>query len=143
MDKEIETIENVNAEKKYNLRALGAKDVFSMSRIISKVGLKNFKRCFQSDEIKGLIDRIKTEGKFDDKNIEAVGAIATLEIADVLFENLPNCEKELFAFLADLAGMKVAEVELIPPADFLSLVIEVVTKPEFADFFKVALRLLK
>ncbi len=140
MEKEIETIEKV--EKKYNLRALGAKDVFSMSRIIAKVGLKNFKRCFKSEELQQMINRIKEEGGAE-QAVEQVGVLATLEIADVLFENLPNCERELFSFLADLLGMKIADVEVIPPADFLDLIIEVIRKPEFADFFKVALRLLK
>ena len=129
-------------EQKYNVRKLGAKDIFAFSRIISKIGLANFKRCFKGEEFQKLMKQVKEGGK-NEGNVEAVGALATLELADVFFENLPNCEREMFSFLADLLGMKVAEVEVIPPADFLDIIIEIFKKPEFNDFFKAALRLLK
>ena len=129
-------------EKKYPLRALKAKDVFAISRIISKIGVANFKRCFESDEVKQLVKKVQA-GDNEGESVEAVGMAVFLEIADVLFANLPNCERELFTFLADLLGMKVAEAEAIPPADFFDIVVEVVRKPDFADFFKRALRLFK
>lgn len=132
----------VVTEKKYNLRNLGAKDIFSMSRIIAAIGIKNFKRCFKTEEIQAMIKRIKKEGN-NEISTEAVGTIAVLEVADVLFENLPNCERELMTFIASLLGWKVADVEAIPPADFFDIVVEIINKPEFKDFFKRALQLLK
>ena len=126
-------------EKKYNLRELKAKDVFAISRIISKVGVANFKRCFESEEVKSLVVKAKEGGSA----VETVGFAVFLEVAAVLFANLPNCERELFAFLADLLGMKAAEVEAIPPADFFDIVVDVVRKPDFTDFFKRALKLFK
>lgn len=135
-------VETIEEGKKYNLRPIGAKDIFPMSRIIAKIGLKNFKRVFQSEEVKKMVKSAREEGK-SEKNLEAVGAVAMLEIADVLFENFPNCEKELFAFVASLTDLKVYEVENIPPAEFLELIISIIKKPEFKDFFGAALRLLK
>lgn len=42
--------------QKYELRALAAKDVFSMSRIIAKIGVNNFKKCLvDNEEVKKAI----------------------------------------------------------------------------------------
>lgn len=127
------------AEKKYKMRDLGAKDIFSISRVISKIGIANFRRCFQGDELTKLVEQSRKEGK----SVEQIGADVVFNVLDVLFECLPNCERELFSFIADLLGMKIADVEMIPPADFFDLIVEVVQNPKFADFFTRALRLLK
>ena len=39
-----------NNAKAYELRNLTADDVFPMFKIVSKIGIKEFKACFESDE---------------------------------------------------------------------------------------------
>lgn len=130
-------------KKAYELRALGAKDVFTMARIINKVGIKNLKKCFASEELKNLIGGISEEEKEKDKNVTAVGMAVAFDVADVLLEHLPECEKELYAFLSDLSGIKVTQLQTVAPATFLEMIIDVTQKPEFKDFFEVASRLFK
>lgn len=127
-------------DAKFNLRKLNAKDIFSVSRIIGKIGVSNFKRCFSSDEVKQLVGTMTEEDKKDEKKVSAVGIAAAIEIADVLFTHLPDCERELYSFLSSVSGVKAEE---LPMSDFLELIIEVIKKPEFKDFFKVALRSFK
>lgn len=53
--------------KAYVLRELRADDVFPMFRIISKIGVREFKACFESDAIKAMINKAKKgEGKKSD-----------------------------------------------------------------------------
>ena len=128
------------AVKKYELRDLSALDIFAMSRIVKKIGIANFKKCFDSDSVKGAIAAYskgdKTEG-----GMTAVGVEVAFEIADVIFDRLPECETELYTFLSSVAGLKIPEIQKLPMADFFEMVIEVIKKPEFKDFFKVASRL--
>lgn len=135
----IETVEMT--ESKFNLRKLNSADAFKVVRIIGKIGLSNFKRCFQNTELSNMISELSDEEKQDDSKIVNIGIMAVLDAVDVIAENVPKCENELYSFLAGVAGMKESEVRDLSPADFLELLMEVIKKPEFADFIKVALRL--
>lgn len=138
MTEAIEVIET----KKFELRAPVAKDVFLMSRIIAKIGVNNFVKCFNTDEVKQAIADFKKEDKKEDQ-LNVVGVAVALDIANVLFEHLPACETELYNFLSALSGLKVKAIQDLPMSDFLEMIIEVVSKPEFKDFFKVASKLFK
>ena len=127
-----------NEEKKYELRAINSSDLFIMIRIIGKIGVKNFQRCFNSESVRNAI---ANNGNQDDDNLGAVGMIVMIEVADILVENLPKCENEIYQFLSTLSAQGIDDIKQLPPADFLEMIIEVIQKPEFADFFKVALRL--
>lgn len=128
---------------KYELRQLTAKDIFSMSRVIGKIGLNNFKRCFDNEELKALVSGLSEEEKKDDKKVTAVGMTVALEVADVLFAHLPDCEKELYQFLSGISGLKVPEIQELSMGEFFEMIVAVVKKPEFKDFFKVASRSFK
>lgn len=130
-------------EANFKLRALAAKDIFSISKIIGKIGINNFKKCFSSDEVKQAVASLSEEDKKNDNGATAIGITVMLEVADVLFAHLPDCEKELYSFLADLSGLKVADIQAMPMVDFFEMVVEVIKKPEFGDFLKVASKLFK
>lgn len=137
------------AVKKYELRDLTSRDIFSMSRIIKKIGVANFKKCLDNDEIKTAIaGYLKAEGTEEkaekDKKLEGLtlaGVDITFDIVNVIFDRLPECENEVYEFLASLSGLKVAAIQKLPMADFFDMIIDVVKKPEFKDFFKRASRL--
>ncbi len=131
------------ATKKYELRELSAQDIFAMSKIIKKIGIHNFKKCFSSEEIKEAIANLTDEQKKSGSGLVSVGMDVFFEIAGVIFDRLPECEAELYDFLATLSGFKVKELQKLSMADFLEMVVEVIKKPEFKDFFKVASRLFK
>lgn len=130
-------------EEAIKLRALGTADLFLMSRIIGKIGPSNFKKCFNNDELKSLVKTLSGENKSADETLTAVGITAAFDVAGVLFEHLPECENELYQFLANLAGLKPQDIKNQSPATTLEMIIEVIQKPEFKDFFKVASRLFK
>ena len=50
------TEQTEHVEKMYNIRGLGAKDIFPMVNIIRKIGLKDFGKCFEPEEIRTITE---------------------------------------------------------------------------------------
>lgn len=120
------------AEKPYTLRALEAKDVFIVSKILSQIGLKEFKGAFNPKLISG-----------SEKDIDAIGMTVFFDMSQVLLGNLPKCEKDIYAFLSSLSGMDKGAVESLPMNTFIEMIFDVVRKEEFTDFFKLVSKLFK
>ena len=125
-------------EKKYELRSLNASDIFMMSQILSSIGIKEFRKCFDSENIGELVKGTKTED-----TAAKVGVAVMFDIAGIVLDNLPSCEKYVYAFLANLSGLKADEIAALPMAEFAELVVDVIKKEDFRDFMKVVSRLYK
>ena len=61
----------------------------------------------------------------------------------VIFENLPSVENDLYSFVGSVAGIKAKDVATMDIGEFMDLVISIVQKDEFKDFFKRASKLIK
>lgn len=127
--------------KLYELRKLESKDIFPMFKIISKIGINEFKKCFSNDEIKDLIGS-KGEIEFD-KLASIVGVSVGFDIASIVVTNIPKCENEIYDFLVSISNLKRKEVEKLPMNTFLEMIIDLVKKEEFKDFFGVVSKLFK
>ena len=53
--------------KAFELRPLTAEDIFPMFQIISKIGIREFKSCFESENVKKLVAEM-TSGKESQEN---------------------------------------------------------------------------
>ena len=131
------------SEATYTMRSLQGADIFPMSAIIKKIGVKEFKNAFQDEEIKGLVQSINNGDMSKDAAANQAGMTVILNIVDVVLGNLPRAEKDIYKFLASLSGMKPDEVAALPMATFTGMVIDVIQKDEFKDFIKVVSRLFK
>ena len=116
--------------KEYTLRTLKASDVFVMTKIINKIGIKEFKECFNSPDVKDAITGAET------KDVTVVGMQVMLEIATLVVSHLPDCEMEIYQFLASLAGTNPGEIRELPVNTFIDMILEVFRKEEFTDFFQ-------
>ncbi len=119
--------------KKYTLRTLQAKDLFMMMRILKKIGLKEVKECFQTVEVKKAIS--EAEGREDGERAAAIGLAVTMEMAALLIDHLPECENEIYGFLASLSGQKAEEIAELPMNMFASMIADVFRDEGLADFF--------
>ena len=128
--------------KAFDLRNLMADDIFPMFQIISKVGIKEFKTCFESVEVKSAIADM-VSGKSDASAMNAIGMTVALDIASLLVTNLPKCKDDIYSLLAQLSGMDKKEIASLPLATFVEMVIAVIKKEEFKDFFQVVSKLFK
>lgn len=117
-----------NTEKSYELRPLVASDMGAICKIITAIGVRQFKECFKLEDIQN-------------GNVEQVGFGVVFDIAGIIISNIPKAEEEIQAFLGSLTGMKVAEIKKLPLADYGEMIMEVVMKEDFQDFFKRVMKL--
>lgn len=146
-----EVIEEV---KKYTLRKLNSTDLFPMIKIISKIGLDELTQVFESDSIKDLITKAKSEIKEgseepegdetkEGKNQFMVGVGIALKLANKILEHIPSCEREIYMLLGNVSGMSIDEVKVLGLDVFMEMLIDFIMKDEFKSFFKVASKYIK
>lgn len=126
-------------EKTYTLRGLTAEDVFPMLKIISGIGLKEFKGCFESEELRTAIRSMTAEKEDGAEGAEidttALGLMVAVDVASVIIANVPKCKDDIYQLLSGLSGMNKKEIAALPMNVFLSMIVDVVKKEEFKDFF--------
>ena len=121
--------------KKYEFRKLVATDIFTMTKIISAIGVHKFSNCFKSEEVKKLISDT-------DKNSMLVGAGVFLEVAQVILEGLDKCEANVYKLLADTSNLSVDDIKNLEAVTFFEMIIDFCKKEEFMGFFSAASKLL-
>lgn len=127
-------------KKEYTLRNLQARDVFAMSRIIRAIGIDQFKCAFSED----FLNSITPDSAGGEKDIAAtVGVEMFFEIAGIIVNGIPKCEKDVYAFISDISEIPVDMVETLPMNTFFNIVIDIVKKDEFKDFIGVVSKLFK
>ena len=134
----METTTNIQAvePKKIELRKLEAKDIAPVVSILSKIGLKEIKECFNPADLQEL-------AKSGEEAATAVGLTVFTELAGLIFGNYEKCQDDIFRFLASLSGKSKEEIASLPMDSFAEMVIEVIKKEEFKDFFRVVAKLFK
>lgn len=123
--------------KNYELRSLTSDDIFPMFQIISKIGIREFKTCFESPDVKDAI--AKSEGT----DLNSVGLAVMLDIGGIVLANVPKAKDDIYLLLSQLSGLSKQEIGALPMATFAQMVIDVIRKDEFKDFFQVVSRLFK
>ena len=137
--KGIETVMEGDITTKYTFRRLNSTDVFLMFKIIGKIGINDFAKCFEQNNLQALIKNSKDM----DKTAAMVGISVVLDMANIIVSNLPKCEKEIYEMLSNVSNLTIDEVKALDFVTFTEMVIEFIKKEEFKDFFKVVLRLFK
>lgn len=121
-------------EQKFELRELKSSDMFPMFGILSKIGFKELKERFTPEKIQNLVNVANGE-EGDSQTI--LGFNLIFEIVEVVISNLPSAEKEIYKFLSGISGMSEKEVADMSMVGFTEMIVAVVQKEEFKDFFKV------
>lgn len=137
-------------ETTFELRELKSSDIFPMFKIMGKIGFKDLKDKLTPEKVKELTamfnqkentDEDQKENTDTDEQMMFIGFNVVFEVAEIIMSNLPSCEHEIYSFLAGLSGLKVKEVADLPLVTFTEMIVEVLKKEEFKDFFKVVSRL--
>jgi hypothetical protein len=132
----------ITTEKVYTFRPLSAQDVFPMFKILGKIGINEFTECFGKDAVKTMLSTVTGDNGVKDLNT-MVGASVMLEMVNVIINNLPKCEQEIYQLLASTSNLTVEQVKGLGFATFFEMVIDFVKKDEFKDFIKVVSVLFK
>ena len=125
------------------LRKLQATDLFIIVKIVNTLGIKKIKESINIDEIKNARLKILEDGSNKNDVYKEIGTKVIMSVIDVVIENLPLIEQDLFRFMGNLANKKPEEIAQMDCGDFMDLLIAVIKKEEFKDFFGRALRLTK
>lgn len=129
----------IKQNKAYTFRTLNATDVAPMCAIISKIGINNFTKCFESDELLDVIQKKKNA-----KDLTSVaGMTVFFNMANTIITRIPDCEKDVFILLSNVSGLKVEEIKAFDLATFTEMIVDFVKKDEFKDFFKVVSKLFE
>lgn len=139
---ETDKVVEMQEVKPYEFRQLNATDVFVMSKIISKIGINEFTGCLEHDAVKNMIASV-TDGEKANETASVVGISVVLEVANVIFSNLPKCENDIYQLLSQTSNLNVKEIKALSFVDFTKMVLDFVKKDEFKDFIKVVLGFLK
>lgn len=130
---------------KYEMRNLQASDIFSVVKILNGIGLNNVKEAINIEEI-NEIRKTMTEDNSEDnseKVYSQVGVKVVMSITTVILENLPKVENDLYTFVGSVIGVKPKDVAKMDMGEFMDLLITIIQKEEFKDFFKRASKLIK
>lgn len=134
----------IHTKKAYAFRKLNSTDVFVMFKIMGKIGITEFSKCFEKDTVKELIASVTTKGDDSKGDVTTVVGIAVvLEVANVILGNLPKCEGDIYQMLSQTSNLSVEKIKKLDFVTFTEMVIDFIKKEEFKDFFKVVLRLFK
>lgn len=125
----------------FDLRTLQATDLFTMMKIINKIGIENIKSTIDVEKIK--MARANMTEENSSKIATDIGMEIMMGVLGVVLERLPLVEDELYTFMGSVSGMKSKDVAKLGINDFMALMIEIFKKEEFKDFFNRALRLTK
>ena len=123
------------------LRNLQASDLFGMVRILKGIGLSKIKSAIDFDKIKEARKNMTEENSAEITT--QVGTEVILSVIEVIIENLPEVETEIYKFVGGVANMKPADVAKLDASDFVDLIFDIFKKEEFTDFFKRASKLIK
>lgn len=124
----------------YELRTLNSTDMFPMFKIISAIGIREFKACFESEDVKKLAS---AAAKGEEVDAGSVGMMIMFDMVGILIDKLPTCEKEIFDFLERISNLSRKELEEMDMVTFTKVIVDVIKKPEFKDFISVVSELFK
>lgn len=141
-----ETTEEV--VKPYKLRNLQSTDVYPMFKIISKIGIKEFRRCFESESIQNLIKDMMNAKSGEASALTAedklvIGVEIAFEIGDIILGNIPSCEEHINQLLSMLSGMSKKDISVLPLATYTEMIIDVIKMDDFKDFAQAVSKLIK
>jgi hypothetical protein len=75
--------------------------------------------------------------------LNAVGLSVAVDMAGVILSNVHKCKDDIYQLLAQLSGMQKKDIAALPMQVFIEMIIAVVRKDEFKDFFKGVTKLFK
>ena len=125
----------------YEMRKLQATDIFSVVKILNGIGLKNVKEAINFEEINKIRKGMTEENA--DVISSQVGLNVVMSLATVIIENLPKVENDLYNFIGSVIDVKAKDVAKMDMGEFMDVLITIIQKEEFKDFFKRASKLIK
>ena len=112
----------------YSLRKVNATDIFTVTTIISKIGIREFKSCLKGEDTINLINSLVNENKENnDAALSAVGISVVFDIVGVVLANLEKCKDDIFTLLSSLTGINKQEIATLDGEVFMDMMLNAIT----------------
>lgn len=102
MNNEIEKAVDTADKKAYEFRKLGALDVAPMCKIIGKIGITEFSKCFESESVLNLIKQMKGKDATQIQDIAGIVGVDTVyvhtDIQKVETDHNGKAVEDLFSY---------------------------------------------
>ena len=111
----------------YSLRKVNATDIFTVTTIISKIGIREFKSCLKGEETMNLIGSLfnqENQKENNDAALSAVGLSVVFDIIGVVLGNMEKCKDDIFALLASLSGINKKEIATLDGEVFMDMLLQ-------------------
>ena len=127
-------------EVKRTPRPLKGTDIFLLTSIISKIGVRNIMRCMDALDVQDVREAEQTE---DEVKKAQIGTLIFFGVVDTVMDRLEYCEGAICKLLARLYDMPEADVKELGANEYLDMFIDVVKDENFVDFFRQAYESVK
>ena len=112
----------------YSLRKVNATDIFTVTTIISKIGIREFKSCLKGEDTINLINSLVNENKENnDAALSAVGISVVFDIVGVILANLEKCKDDIFTLLSSLTGINKKDIATLDGEVFMDMMLNAIT----------------
>ena len=111
----------------YSLRKVNATDIFTVTTIISKIGIREFKSCLKGEETMNLISNLfnqENQKENNDAALSAVGLSVVFDIVGVVMGNMEKCKDDIFALLSSLSGINKKEISTLDGEVFMDMLLQ-------------------
>lgn len=115
-------------DKPYTLRRLVDKDLWPVLDIIGKV-------------FPGDLSAVFAEVASGQKSVQEIGAVVMMKLIMAVIRNMHAVHDEVYAFLSDVSGIPVNEIEEMEFGTSPMMIWDIVKNEKNASFFKVLSKL--
>ena len=106
------------------MRGLKAKDIFPMSRLLTKMNIK--------EELKELLSSNANENK-------KIGGVNTgIDVVMLVIENIEYAEQEFYELISSVSESNAESVKEMPLGELIQILMQIFSDADFASFFKSA-----
>ena len=128
--------------EKYIFHTPKATDIFTMAKIIGKIGVNKFAGVLQKDEIQSLVKDVSKKKSVSNEDISMIAGIGVFtEIAQIILVGMPVCEDDIYKLLSDTSNLTIDEVKELDGVTFLEMIIDFFKRN--MDFIKAASKYVK
>lgn len=116
-------------ERPYTLRKLKDRDLFTLLKILKKIGIKDCKEAF-------------IQVASGEKTLKQIGIMASFDIADILIGNLAKAEEETYEMWSDISGIPVEEMKDMEFGTLPLMIMDTFSEARNTSFFRVLSKFL-
>lgn len=121
------------------MRKLSATDLFPLLNIMAKIGIKDLIQEF----FKQRSETAKKMKENKEVDTELLGMNLLAQITELVFLNIGRARNEINILLASLCGVKKEEIDNLSMSEYMKLVMDFLSQPEFKASLNVIMSSFK